>query len=62
MAEVDRYDPSEDDEERPRQLLKPFTQDEHPVLAVCDVSNAIADTLIALSGGSIPHKNVQYEQ
>lgn len=62
MSEVDRYAPSDDDEEAKGQLLKPFTQDAHPVLAVCDYSDVIADTIISLSGGAIPHKNVQYEQ
>ena len=62
MSEIDCYAPSADDEEARSQLLKPFTQDAHAVLAVCDHSDAIADTLIVLSGGAIPHKNVQYEQ
>jgi hypothetical protein len=29
---------------------------------VCDWSDAIAETIISLSGGAIPQKNVQYEQ
>lgn len=63
VSEVDRYSPSEDDEEAIRQLLKPFTQDLHPILAVCDQSDAIADSIVALSGGTVPSLgNVQYEQ
>lgn len=62
MAEIDRYNPTHDDEEAPHQLLKPFTQDLHPVLAVCDHSDDIADTLVALSGGAVSFNNVQYAQ
>lgn len=32
------------------------------MLAVCDASDLIADTLVALAGGAVPHENVQYAQ
>lgn len=63
MSEIDRYSPSEDDEDAPGLLLKPFTQDCHPVLATCDRSNAMADAILALSGKEVPSRvNVQYQQ